>query len=198
MSRRPALLIRLFVLLVCFGLVLPAAAFAQDATPESATPVGTGETIKSPTCEQMKSEWKAAFAETDEAPANLDGTYVVGSTADLQGLNPYLAESDPSLTVVAYIYESLFAGDPRTGEPSPCGLTDWWEIAPDGVTYTFHLNTRAKWQDGVDFTSKDVIFSMDALADPATASLYTGAFASTVKSWTAVDDDTVQLVAYEP
>ena len=54
--------------------------------------------------------------------------------------------------------------------PAPTGLADSWEIAPDGVTYTFHLNKDAKWHDGVDVTAADVQFSFDALANPDTGS----------------------------
>ncbi len=201
MLRRRSLVFSRFVgLMLGLMLLIPMAVQAQDATPvgDAASPVATGETIVSRTCAEVKAELQAAFAETDEPAGNTEGTYVVGSTSDLQSVNPFLAESDPSLTVVGYVFESLFSGDPRTGEPTPCGLTDYWEISPDGLTYTFHLNTAAKWQDGVDFTSADVIFSLDALADPATASAYTGSFLGTVESWSAIDDDTVQLVAYEP
>src|SRR5262249_10816839 len=65
-------------------------------------------------------------------------------------------------------------------------------------TYTFHLSKTAKWQDGVDFTAADVDFSLKALADPATASTYTGSFNDTVASWQVIDDDTIQIVAKEP
>lgn len=201
MSRPSAVLARAVAFLLAACLLMPLAARAQDASPvtdSGASPVTTGETITSKTCADVKQELKAAFAETDEPAANTEGTYVVGDISDLQSVNPFLAESDPSITVVGLIFEPLFGGDPRTGEPSPCGLTDSWEIAPDGVTYTFHLNQQAKWHDGIDFTSADVIFSLDALADPATGSAYTGVFVSTVASWSALDDDTVQIVAVEP
>ena len=86
----------------------------------------------------------------------------------------------------------------RTGQPAPTGLADSWEIAPDGVTYTFHLNKDAKWHDGVDVTADDVQFSFDALANPDTGSVYTGAFVDSVESWRAIDDDTFEVVAKEP
>ena len=78
------------------------------------------------------------------------------------------------------------------------GLADYWEIAPDNVTYTFHLNKDAKWHDGVDVTAEDVQFSFDALANPETGSAYTGTFVDTVESWRAIDDDTFEVVAKEP
>jgi peptide/nickel transport system substrate-binding protein len=197
MQRRSAMLARFSALLLLASVMLPASARAQDASPV-ASPAALGAKITSKTCAEEKAEWQEAFAATDEPPAFTDGTYVEGTTSDLQSVNPFLANSDPSISIVALIFDPLFSGDPRTGEPSACGLTDYYEIAPDGVTYTFHLNTQAKWQDGVDLTSADVIFSMDALADPATQSSYTGTFLSTIKSWRAIDDDTVEVVANEP
>ena len=63
------------------------------------------------------------------------------------------------LNVVSLIFESLVGGDSRTGQIAPTGLADYWEIAPDNRTYTFHLNKDAKWHDGVDVTAEDVQFS---------------------------------------
>ncbi len=43
--------------------------------------------------------------------------------------------------------------------PKPLLATSW-EIAPDGLKYTFHLRQGVKWHDGEDFTSDDVAFSI--------------------------------------
>jgi peptide/nickel transport system substrate-binding protein len=181
----------LVTLALAAGLLMPLAAAAQDASPVA------GEVVQPETKAQVQEEWKAAFAGTDEPAQNTEGTFVVGTTGDLQSTNPFLAESSPSLDIVQYIYEGLFASDPRTGEPVCGGLCESYEIAPDGLTYTFHIDKRATFTDGVDVTSADVVFSFDALADPTTGSAYTGSFNDTVASWTAIDDDTVQIVAKE-
>jgi peptide/nickel transport system substrate-binding protein len=192
---RSTTIVRLAMLALAFGLLMPLAATAQDASPE-ASPVGIGHEIHSPTREEFKAQLKAAFA-NDEPPGNTEGTYVVGALGDLQSINPLLVNSAPSINVVQLIYEGLFGGDPRTGEPAPSALSDSWDVAADGLTYTFHLNKTAKWQDGVDFTAADVDFSLQALADPATTSTYTGAFNDGVASWKVIDDDTIQIVAKE-
>jgi peptide/nickel transport system substrate-binding protein len=182
-------------LILAVGLLMPLAATAQDASPE-ASPAGIGQEIHSKTRDENEAELKAAFA-NDEPAANPDGTYVVGEVSDLQSLNPFLAESDPSLTVDGLIYETLFGGDPRTGQPVAGALSDSYDVAADGLTYTFHLSKTAKWQDGVDFTAADVDFSLQAIADDATKSAYTGAFNNAVASWKVIDDDTIQIVAKE-
>ena len=40
-------------------------------------------------------------------------------------------------------------------------------ISPDGLTYTYHLRPGLKWHDGVPFTAADVLFSIDAIMNPA-------------------------------
>ncbi|HET8523607.1 MAG TPA: ABC transporter substrate-binding protein, partial [Thermomicrobiales bacterium] len=47
-------------------------------------------------------------------------------------------------------------------------LAESWEIKD--TTATFHLRKNAKWQDGQPVTSKDVVFTINMLTDPATTS----------------------------
>jgi len=45
------------------------------------------------------------------------------------------------------------------------GIIPWlaenWDISTDGTEYTFYLRKNVKWQDGQDFTSNDVKFTID-------------------------------------
>ena len=43
-----------------------------------------------------------------------------------------------------------------------------WEVAGDGVTYTFILDERATWHDGMPVTAEDVVYSLDTMQDPDT------------------------------
>ena len=74
----------------------------------------------------------------------------------------------------------------------------YWEIAPDGRTYTFHLNKNAKWHDGTDITAEDVQFSFDALANPDLGSSYSSNFLDATESWRVIDEHTFEVVAKEP
>jgi peptide/nickel transport system substrate-binding protein len=172
---------------------LPWQAFAQSAP---ATAVATGETIKSPTRDEYVAQYVEELGYTDAATPG--GTFVDSNVADIQTVHPFLAEEDATIRVVSLIYEQLVGGDVRTGQPSPTGLADYWEIAPDGKTYTFYLNQNATWHDGTPVTAADVVFSFDALASPDTGSVYTGSFNDSVASYRAVDDHTVEIVAKEP
>ncbi|CAA9539698.1 MAG: Oligopeptide ABC transporter, periplasmic oligopeptide-binding protein OppA [uncultured Thermomicrobiales bacterium] len=165
------------------------------ASPEG-SPVAQGETIQSPTRDQLRAEIDAELGYTEAARQG--GTFIDSGVADIQTLNPLLSEEVQTGAVMGLIYDTLLGSDPRTGQPAPLGLADRWEIAPDRVTYTFFLNQNATFHDGVDVTSEDVVFSMDALADEATGSTYTGTFNNAVASYRAIDPDTVELVATEP
>src|SRR5215216_2655619 len=179
------------VLVVATTLVIPWPALAQDATPAA-----SGEPIRSLTREEFQAQLQEDMQYTE--PATLGGTFIDSNTADIQTVHPFLAEEDASIDVVGLVYEGLVGGDPRSGQIAPNQLADYWEISPDNVTYTFHLNKDAKWHDGVDVTADDVQFSADALANPETGSAYTGSFVDTVESWRIVDDDTFEMVAKEP
>lgn len=69
--------------------------------------------------------------------------------------------STNSLTVSAKVTEGLIWYD-NDMKPYP-QLAESWEIAPDGLTYTFALRRGVKWHDGKDFTSADVAHSIAIL-----------------------------------
>ena len=49
-------------------------------------------------------------------------------------------------------------------------LAKSWDISPDGLIYTFHLNNGVKWHDGAPFTSKDVKYTFEAIVKENTYS----------------------------
>ena len=179
------------VFVVAATLMIPWPALAQDATPAA-----SGEPIRSLTREEFLTQLQEEMQYTEAATPG--GTFVDSNVADIQTVQPFLAEEQASLGIANLIFEGLTGGDPRSGQPSPSGLADYWEISPDNRTYTFYLNKDAKWHDGADFTAADVVFSADALANPDSGSVYTGSFVDTVESWRAIDDDTFEMVAKEP
>ena len=178
-------------LLVVTALVLPAPALSQDASPSA-----SGEATRSLTREEFATQLQESLQYT--VAATPGGTFINSNIADIQTVHPFLAEEEFTVEVVDLIYDRLVGGDFRTGQIAPTQLADYWELAADGRTYTFHLNKDAKWHDGTDLTAADVQFSADALANPETGSVYTANFSGTFESWRAIDDDTFELVASEP
>jgi len=182
-------------LLAVAALLLPAAATAA-ARQESATPTPAAGVIESESRVEARARIDAVLGYTEAAEEG--GTFVDSTVTDIQTVNPLLADEDVTISLTGLIFEGLTGIDPVTGQPAPIALADRWRIAPDRVTYTFDLNRDARWHDGVDLTADDVVFSFDALADPALGSAYTGSFAVAVASYRAVDADTVEVVAREP
>jgi peptide/nickel transport system substrate-binding protein len=177
--------------MVAATLMVPWPALAQDATPTAG-----GEPTRSLSREEFTTELVEALGYTEaEAPG---GTFVDSSISDIQTVQPFLAEEVTTSAIVGLIYETLIGGDPRTGQIAPTALADYWELAPDNRTYTFHLNQNAKWHDGVDLTAEDVQFSFDALANPDTGSVYTGSLVDSAESWRVIDEHTFEVVAKEP
>jgi len=87
-------------------------------------------------------------------------------------------------------------------------LAEKWEVSADFTTFTFKLNPKAKWTDGKPVTAKDVAFTMNAIANKATAT-NRGATISLIKGTDAngkmegtslegvkvIDERTIQFVA---
>ncbi len=87
------------------------------------------------------------------------GTFVFGRGGDSVGLDPAYETDGNSFMVCDNIFEALvFYKDESTAlEP---GLAKSWDIAPDGLTYTFHLRKGVKFHDGTPFNANAVVFSI--------------------------------------
>ena len=62
-------------------------------------------------------------------------------------------------------YESLLQVHPVTLEFMP-GLATHWQISPDRRTYRFRINPKARWSDGHEVTTDDVIATLKLKTDP--------------------------------
>lgn len=107
----------------------------------------------------------AAFAAlATSLPARAQTAPVRGGTltALLHPEPPYLLSAvDPTLqmaVVTTKVYEGLLSYD-LDMKPHPL-LAESWEVAPNGLSYTFRLRKGVKWHDGKDFTADDVAFSL--------------------------------------
>lgn len=196
---RRAWLTLLLILLGASLVASPSLVGSQEATPAAspaaspgASPVA-GTAIRSLTREEFNQQLEATYA--FEPPARRGGTVIDAKVGEFRTLNPVVANDEGSYAVTNLVFEWLFGRSPIDGQPVPNKLADWWEIAPDGVTYTFHLNQNATWHDGIDVTAEDVAFSFDAVADEQTGSSYTGQLLATVGSYRVVDADTFELTS---
>lgn len=183
-------------------------ASAQDATPEaSPAAVALPGGFKSMTREEFKAKLAETYPFTaQEQPAG--GTLILGSTtsSNLTTVNPFFANNFPTQDIAYLMFESLIGVFPDPSQNAQLlldgqffvpGLADYYEIAEDGKTYTFHINANATFQDGTPVTAQDVVMVCNAQADDKSGSSYTAQFTATLASWTAVDDKTFQWVTTE-
>ena len=106
----------------------------------------------------------AATYTTDFRPAP-GGTYVESVGGYPQTLNPLLSfynDADADVTTLVFSGLTRWTMDGAI-EPD---LALGWEIDPGGITYTFHINPRALWHDGVAVSADDVLFTVGLLQDP--------------------------------
>jgi peptide/nickel transport system substrate-binding protein len=96
------------------------------------------------------------------------GTYSEAVVGTIKNINPILPDDSASADAVHLIFSGLTQFD-TNGQLQP-DLATGWQISPDGKTYTFHLRHNVRWQDGVPFTSQDVLFTLTAIQDPDTRS----------------------------
>jgi microcin C transport system substrate-binding protein len=94
------------------------------------------------------------------------GRLVYAAGPSPKSLNPYLDNNTFSYQVFGVLYESLLGSDPLTADYAP-GLARRWEISPDGLSFTFHLDPLARWSDGRPVTAEDVKWTFDRVMDPA-------------------------------
>jgi peptide/nickel transport system substrate-binding protein len=88
----------------------------------------------------------------------------IGDTNDIDGFNPFKLVEVPSFEVMDLTYDLLVDFSPKDSSPVP-GLADSWETSEGGLTWTFHLNERARWHDGEPVTSEDVAYTFRRILD---------------------------------
>ena len=97
------------------------------------------------------------------------------------------------------IFNNLIERDQHTNKVIP-DLARTWEQSGDGLTYTFRLAKDVKWHDGVPFTSKDVLYSLNRLL-PGAKLGYSSPLTDLlrpVKNVEALDDTTVKVTLSAP
>ncbi|QYN39565.1 ABC transporter substrate-binding protein [Pseudonocardia sp. DSM 110487] len=133
------------------------------------------------------------------------GSLVVQQTTEVtRGVNP-LTTSDPTTmgivsgTVYSKLAEFRTGPDVTSLEIEP-DLAESWEIAPDGLTYTFHLRRDVRWHNiapvnGRPFVADDVVATFEGLKRATGVHTW---MIEPVTSITAADDHTVVFSLERP
>ncbi|HMK92145.1 MAG TPA: ABC transporter substrate-binding protein [Thermoleophilia bacterium] len=109
---------------------------------------------------------------------------------------------DPSVsfsTEVVYmanVYEPLmYANPPGAAEPFTPALATSWEVAKNGLSWTFHLRQGVTFHDGTPFNAQAVKYSIDRTKKLNLGAAYLWA---PVKSVQVIDDYTVKMLLSYP
>lgn len=95
---------------------------------------------------------------TEVAEATDEGVLLVGNGPEIESLDPLFTSGTSAIAVQQALYEGLVTPDPVTLDPLP-GVAMAWDVAEDGLHYTFHLRPDALWSDGHEVTADDFVFA---------------------------------------
>ncbi len=95
------------------------------------------------------------------------GEVVIAGDAEPQDLNCLRASDSPSVSLCRIFSGTLLDYD-RDLNIVP-RLAESFEASKDGTGLTFHLRPEARWHDGHPFTSRDVLYTVEAIRHPEAA-----------------------------
>ena len=107
------------------------------------------------------------------SPASRPQTAPAGNTLRLPGnepptLDPALASDADSSNYIVEIFSGLVTLDQNLKVVPD--IAEKWEVSDDRKTFTFHLRQDVKFHDGRPVTAQDFKYSIERVANPATAS----------------------------
>jgi len=114
----------------------------------------------------------------DSKQVYVDANPVAG-LSDIKSFDPATSTDTASTFAIDCVFTGLVQLDDNlnvTGE-----LAQSYNVASDGVTWTFKLKPNLTFSDGTPLTSKDVAYSIDRALQPATKSGTAGAYLTLVK-----------------
>lgn len=121
-------------------------------------------------------------------------TLIYAQGAEPRGLDPALVDDGESAKVMSNIYEGLLKYN-KDSTKVESSLAKSWEVSPDGLTYTFHLQQGVKFHDGTDFDADAVKFNIDRQLPPQVTNdmAYASFVYGSVKNVEVVDKYTVRI-----
>jgi ABC-type transport system substrate-binding protein len=138
------------------------------------------------------------------------GTMTVTFKDDVATLDPAIGYDWQNWSMIKSLFSRLMDYKPGTAELIS-SLAESFEVAPDGLSYTFKLRPTAKFTNGRIITAADVKYSLERVIDPKTQSPGAGFFgaikghaemqagsANNLPGVIAVDDRTVRIELTRP
>ncbi|MCH7713473.1 MAG: hypothetical protein IIC99_07605 [Chloroflexi bacterium] len=221
------------VMVLLFALACGTSAPAQPAASEAVVSETPKEVVKE-TVKDVPVEKTKIVVDAPASAGQVPPTIVPGAKADLAeqapavaipagkyggfiNMNDYadvrqrlIGQSGVLNKNLTPMFNNLVEFNPETPDFNDlrCDLCTSWELAADGVTYTFHLNPKAKWWDGTPVTAKDIVFSLEAQINPdqfeilegrsTSSTVNTPLYLTTGTCCRAIDDLTVEVITDFP
>lgn len=148
-------------------------------------------------------------ARAEDAPVQ-GGSIVVTYKDDMATLDPAIGYDWQNWSMINATFSRLVDYKPGTTEIVP-SLAQSYTVSPDGLTYTFKLDPKAKFTNGRKVTAADVKYSIERAVNPKTQGPGGGFFHSivgadkvssgaetTMSGIEAVDEGTVKFTLSQP
>ncbi len=150
----------------------------------------------------------------DKVPASAKArkdTLIIGMDAPDGTFNLLFCTSSYDQYIAETVMDGLMASDDN-GNMVPA-IADKYTISSDGLNYTFHIRSNAKFSDGTPVTADDVAFTYTVMADPAYAqdgsqdisgvgikgfNAYNSGSATSVSGIKVVDPSTIEFTLNKP
>lgn len=109
---------------------------------------------KAPVEEKAKTEQETKYG----------GTLRYGYVSEIDTLDQHQSQNTVTRSLLTLIWEPLVDWDENLNLKP--GLATSWEIAPDGLTYTFYLRKGVMFHHGREMEAKDVKFTIERIQNP--------------------------------
>ena len=118
------------------------------------------------------------------------GTLRVGTSGQIDSLNPFVAFNQNAYITFWYIYPFLVQYDEKL--QFTADFAETWESSDDGLTWTFHTVPNAKWSDGQPLTAEDAAWSINTVLQyQSGATANSSGYVAHVKDAEATDPNTL-------
>jgi peptide/nickel transport system substrate-binding protein len=114
-----------------------------------------------------------------------------------QTLDPILEGRPGNAVYQAVMYDSLVGFNVEKGGVGP-GVAERWELAADGLSWTFFIRPGQKFHNGDPLTAHDVKFSLERQMGPGSLAAAAASMRKTIKSIEVIDDLTVKVNTTSP
>ena len=134
--------------------------------------------------------------ETRVEAGNRTQSIHIGNLSEPNDLDPQIADSTNTVTVIMAFMEGLAQYDPKTSAPVPAAA-ERWEVAPDNLTWTFHLRRNGRWSNGDPVTARDFVFAFRRMLSPGLGAEY-ASMLHALKNGAAFNAGTIPPSAHNP